>query len=93
MAFARCSRCGKAIAAGLACVCAFAATYPSDDLCPDYRAAIAMFCNLPVGSEPVHGPHQDEPGRAPPDRQVMVSSASSSSAYSSSRWTPWVVKG
>ena len=58
MAFTRCERCGcKAVAVGIACVCAFAASIPTDLCSPNHRVAV---CSKFV-AEPVHLPHHDQP--------------------------------
>jgi NADP oxidoreductase coenzyme F420-dependent len=85
MAFPRCVRCGKAIAVGVACLCAFATIHPTTDHCgdwdtgPDHRAVAAMYCNRFV-AEPVHGPHQDHP--RPAERATVVVASTSSSGMS-----------
>jgi hypothetical protein len=78
MAFTTCERCGcKAIVAGLACVCAFAAVHPIEDRCwdkgPDHQ--ILMYCNQ-VAVHPAHGPHHDHPS-VPAERTIAVVSSTS----------------
>jgi hypothetical protein len=61
MAFTTCERCGKAIVAGIACVCAFATIHSADPLCSDALPdRVVLYCTKSV-PEPAHGPHRDKP--------------------------------